>query len=395
VRYRLTKSLTLLRARSQSRFAVARQLGTRSVHGRSSVRWLILGLALAVMACARPPVVSRALPSPIVAHKKDELAPPVVDEPGGDMDGQAYKIGPGDAMLVAVYGHPELSIAAYAGQALNVAGGRASGLVVDNDGTAQFPLIGTVHVAGKTSAQLRSFLEQQLAIYVKDPKVTVQVIFNGSIRYYFLGQFTNPGMKTIDRPMRLLEALTLGGSINLERASLRRAYIARGGKRLTVNFQRLIREGDLRHNIRLKAGDVVFVPDNAAEVAFVFGGAPQTAAQGRTVPFINGSLDLLQALAGAGYGFRERVQGNLAKTVVIRSENDRGELFVINAESMLKGEAGSFALAPGDVVFIPPTGVTRWNLALEQLLPTLTAINGVMNPFVQYKLLTGDRVFFN
>lgn len=359
------------------------------------MRWLIWGLVLASVACSRPPVVSKALPSPILAHKKDELAPPVADEPGGEMDGQAYRIGPGDAMLVAVYGHPELSIAAYAGQALNVAGGRGSGLVIDNDGTAQFPLIGTVHVAGKTSAQLRSFLEQQLAIYVKDPKVTVQVIFNGSIRYYFLGQFTNPGMKTIDRPMRLLEALTLGGSIVLEKASLRRAYIARGGKRLTVNFQRLIREGDLKHNIRLKAGDVIFVPDNANEVAFVFGGAPQTAAQGRTVQFVNGRLDLLQALAGSGYGFRERVQGNLAKTVVIRTENDRGELFVINAESMLKGEAGSFALAPGDVVFVPPTGATRWNLALEQLLPTLAAINGVMSPFVQYKLLTGDRVFFN
>jgi polysaccharide export outer membrane protein len=157
---------------------------------------------------------------------------------------------------------------------------------------------------------------------------------------------------------------------------------------LPVNFQRLIREGDLRQNIMLEAGDVILVPDNASEQAFVFGGAPGSNPRGGAVPFVNGRLSLLQALAQVGFGQRERFQGRLEDTVVIRSESDRGELFVVDAERILEGEAASFELAPGDVVFVPTTAITNFNQALEQLLPTLQTISGLLTPFVQIKFLS-------
>jgi polysaccharide export outer membrane protein len=223
---------------------------------------------------------------------------------------------------------------------------------------------------------------------LKEPKVTVQVVFTGSIRYYFLGQFTQPGLKYSDRPLRLLEALSLGGSVQLERASLTTAYVARNGKRLPVNFQRLLREGDLRQNIRLRTGDVIFVPDMSAEQAFVFGGASGSNPQGGAVPFRNGRLDLLQALAQVGFGTRERALGKLSETRVIRSHGDRGQLFIVDAERMLKGEAAPFPLMPGDIVFVPQTGLASWNEAISQLVPTLQAISGLLNPFVQIKYLS-------
>src|SRR5690606_4087402 len=111
--------------------------------------------------------------------------------------------------------------------------------------------------------------------------------------------------------------LSLGGSVHLERASLRGAYVARGGKRLPINFRRLMREGDLSQNIPLRSGDVVFVPDNTVEQAFVFAGNANSAARGGAVPFRNSRLNLLQALAQAGYGFRERAQGRLSQTHII------------------------------------------------------------------------------
>jgi polysaccharide export outer membrane protein len=245
-----------------------------------------------------------------------------------------------------------------------------------------------VHVAGKTSEELHLFLEQELARYVKEPKVTVQVLFNGSIRYYLLGQFVAPGLKYADRPMRLLEALALGDSILLEKASLRGAYVSRDGKRLPVNFRRLLRDGDMRQNIRLHGGDMIFVPDNLSEQAFVFAGAAGSNARGGAVPFINGHLDILQALAQSGMGFRERAQGRLSAVRVIRSEADRGQFFVVDADSILRGEAANFPLVPGDIVFIPETGVTSWNEALQQILPTLETISGLLNPFVQIKFLS-------
>lgn len=352
--------------------------------------YLFLVLAVLLVGCSsRPAVVARSLPSPVVNHRHEVLDPKLVAEIVGERDGDAYRVGPGDTLLVAVYGHPELAIAPYAGAgSLSADRSRLSGLAIDNDGTIQFPLIGTVQVAGKTSAELRKFLEEELVTYVKDPKVTVQVVFTGSIRYYLLGQFTTPGLKYSDRPLRLLEALSLGGSVELEKASLRSAYVARKGKRLPINFYRLIREGDLTQDIRLRSGDVVLVPDNTHERAYVFGGATGSNPKGGTVSFVNGRLTLLQALAQVGFGTTEHVQGKLSETYVIRSEADRGEIFEIDAARLLHGEAADFELAPGDVVYVPPTWVTTWNQVLSQLLPTLQTVSGVLAPFVQIKYLS-------
>jgi polysaccharide export outer membrane protein len=356
-------------------------------------------LALAVcslLGCARQVVVRRTLPSAVISMDRDALDPAVLKQrldPSitiGERDGVAYRVGPGDTMLVAVYGHPELSISAYGGSSAAGVNPRSSGLVVDNDGSVQFPLIGSVPVAGKDSGQLRVFLEQELGRYIKDPKVTVQVVGTHSIRYYLLGEFREPGLKYSDRPLNLLEAMALGGSVNLDKASLRSAYIARAGKRLPINVRKLFRDGDLQQNIRLRTGDVVVVPDNTAEQAFVFGGAGNQGggpAKGGAVPFRNGRLDIMQALSQAGFGYRERAQGDFSSTRVIRSEGDRGELFVVDVERIMDGEAATFWLQPGDVVIVPQNGVVTWNLLMEQLLPTLQAVAGVLNPFVQIKYL--------
>lgn len=342
----------------------------------------MLGVLLG--ACATtPPVVSKPLPSAVVSHDREELDPELRAEALEFREGEAYRVGPGDALLVAVYNHPELSISSYSS---SMSSGKGSGLIIDNDGTIQFPLIGTVSVAGKTSDELRKFLERELAAYVQRPRVTVQVVFNGSIRYYMLGQFTQPGVKYSDRPLRLLEALTLGGTVNLPQANLRGAYVSRGGRKLPINFQRLLRSGDMSQNVPLQTGDVVFVPDNAGDRVFVFGGITGER-QGGAVPFLNGQLDILQALAQAGFGFRERVQGVLSETRVIRSEGDRGELFVVDVERILAGEAANFMLLPGDVIFVPTTAITDWNLAIQQLLPTLQSASALLNPFVQLQYL--------
>jgi polysaccharide biosynthesis/export protein len=359
---------------------------------RVGVRGLVALLALGACAPRSQPVVhAKALPSPVVARTEEVLDPGVIDSLVGQQDGEPYQIGPGDTLLVAVYNHPELAIATYAGVNGGAAAspsGRSAGLYVDNDGTIQLPLIGPVQVAGQSTNQLRQLLERELARYVKSPRVTVQVLFNGSIRYVLLGQFVSPGLKTAERPMRLLEAISLGGSIILDRASLGGAYVIRDNRRLPVNFRRLLREGDMRQNIRLRSADIVFVPDAASEQAFVFGGAAGSNAKGGPVTFPNGRLDLVQALAQAGFGFRERAQGDLSQVRIIRSEGDRGQFFVVNVNAILNGDAGSFPLAPGDVVFVPETGVTTWNEAIQQILPTLQTISGLLNPFVQIKFLS-------
>jgi len=60
----------------------------------------------------------------------------------------------------------------------------------------------------------------------------------------------------------------------------------------------------------------------------------------------------------------------------------------VDVQRILDGEAASFRLEPGDVVYVPPTAMTNWNQALEQLLPSLQVISNLLNPFVQIKFLS-------
>jgi polysaccharide biosynthesis/export protein len=346
---------------------------------------------LAGAGCSRPPVVARRVPSSVRSYRQDSIDPALLTEIVGEREGDAYRLGPGDSLLVAVYEHPEFSIAPFTPMGSAVVGSQGSrppGLLIDNDGSVQLPLVGTVQVAGKTTAEVRDLLEHALDVYIKEPKVTVQVLFAGNIRYYFLGVFASPGLKYSDRPLRLLEALSLGGSVDLERASLTTAYVARQGKKMPIDFRRLIIEGDLTQNIHLRTGDVVVVPDHQNEQAFVLGGVATSNPGGGAVPFINGRLTLLQALARAGFGQSERLQGDLADVHVIRSEGDHGYLFIVDAEAILEGEAASFDLAPGDVVFVPSSALSNWNQALSMLLPSLQTISGLLTPFVQLKYLS-------
>jgi polysaccharide export outer membrane protein len=358
-------------------------------------RLIRIGIQLAIVGCVitaaigcggTPPVTSKPLPTAVRSVRSEELDPEVFKQVTGSGEYDAYRVGAGDSLLVVVYGHPEVSIATYTG--VSPLGSRVPGFQVDNDGSIQFPLIGSVQVAGKTLNELRVYLEDRLKEFWHDPKVTVQVAFHGSIRYYLLGEFTAPGLKFSDRPLKLMEAMSLGGTVNLTRASLNSAYIARNGKRLPIDFQRLVRDGDLKHNIPMRSGDVVVIPDNASEQAYVFGDVTGDGGARGVVRFINGRLDILQALSQAGFGFQERSEGVLSETHVIRSAGDKGTLFVVDVERILSGDAANFHLAPGDIIFVPTTWVTDWNNALRRLLPSLQTISGLLSPFVQIKYLS-------
>jgi polysaccharide biosynthesis/export protein len=159
----------------------------------------------------------------------------------------------------------------------------------------------------------------------------------------------------------------------------------RKGRKLPIDFYRLLREGDQKQNIRLHTGDTIFVPDNTNEVVFVFGGNTK----GTSVPLINGRLNLIQALAAAGFNYTDHSMGQYENVRVIRSEGDRGQFITINAEKILRGKAAPFMLIAGDIVYVPETAWTKWNQILNQLLPSLQVIANLLNPFVQIKFLGG------
>jgi polysaccharide export outer membrane protein len=178
--------------------------------------------------------------------------------------------------------------------------------------------------------------------------------------------------------------MALGGGVDLSTADLYPAYVAQGNVKLPIDMHALLVNGDLSQNITLASNDLIVVPSSATENAFVFGAVGKPG----LVQFEAGHLSLLQALSVADLDLPNYTSARLSDVRVIRSAGRDGEFIVVNADLILQGKAASFDLEPGDIVFVPPTPVASWNQVLDMLLPSLTTVADILNPFVSIRYLS-------
>jgi polysaccharide export outer membrane protein len=317
-------------------------------------------------------------PSAIVSSETQTLTPDELRQVTDTRAEPSYLLGPDDVISVSIYLHPELSVPQ---PGLNSG---LSGALIGGDGTVSLPLVGAVKLAGLSIEQAQQALAAAYQPYVRDPNINIQLIQPQSMRYYLLGAFAAPGIKYPLHQLTLLEALALGGSVDIPAADLYQAYVAQGSTKLPVDLHALLIDGDLTQNIPLASGDTIVVPTSATENAFVFGAVGKPGA----IPFQSGALSLLQALSEAGLDLPNYTQSRLSQVRVIRAEGRSAEFYVVDATMILSAKAASFNLQPGDIVFVPPTTVATWNQALAQILPSLQTVSGALNPFVSIKYLT-------
>ena len=90
-----------------------------------------------------------------------------------------------------------------------------SGYTVDDRGEIDFPVLGKIHVAGKSRSERAAFIKDALipGNYVKDPVVTVEFM---NLTISVLGEVNNPGRFNIDRDqMTLLDAISMAGDLTI------------------------------------------------------------------------------------------------------------------------------------------------------------------------------------
>lgn len=87
------------------------------------------------------------------------------------------------------------------------------GYLVDEKGTIDFPVIGTISVAGFTIAQVKIFLKEKLSIYLKDPIINIQLL---NFKVTVLGDVGSPGIKTFNsNRVTLLDAIGASSDLTL------------------------------------------------------------------------------------------------------------------------------------------------------------------------------------
>lgn len=247
-------------------------------------------------------------------------------------------IGEEDELMLSVWGHPELTVT----------------VPVRPGGMISVPFVGEVKASGLTSQELKALLEKEFGKFIKTPTVSVVITKVNSYKVYILGEGlssggdggsvsgTTSGAITLKRDTTLIQLLSLLG-FKMD-ADLRSAYLMREGKKLTVDFYKLVRQGDVSQDLLLQPNDVIFVPLNVERRIKVIG-AVKTPGM---LPFIDG-MTTLDAILSSG-GFTEFASQN--SVVVIRKEGDEVKNIEVRMKDVIKGGDldKNLPLKPGDIV---------------------------------------------
>lgn len=160
-----------------------------------------------------------------------------------------YKLGPGDVLSIGVWGYEDL---------------KNEELIIRPDGKVAFPLAGELTAQGMTPGELTTALTAKLGNYVKDPNVTVNIAKFRTTRVYVLGEVNKPGMYELEKQHNLLDAVGMAGSYT-KRAAKKEIIIIRKedvNKQQKVNLLKLLKNGDVKQNVVLNEGDVVYLTSN-------------------------------------------------------------------------------------------------------------------------------------
>ena len=93
--------------------------------------------------------------------------------------------------------------------------GEISGYTLDDKGDIDFPIIGTLHIAGMTKSQIAALVKKRLMEenLVNDPVVTVEFM---NLYFSVLGEVKTPGKYAITKDqITLLEAISMAGDLSI------------------------------------------------------------------------------------------------------------------------------------------------------------------------------------
>ena len=149
-------------------------------------------------------------------------------------DGGAYKLGPGDQIIITVFGEDDLSM----------------NFRLNDTGTLNYPFLGELKIEGLGVAELEQLITSGLkGPYLINPEVTVSI---GEYRPFFVhGEVERPGGIPYQPGLTLEKAVALAGGFT-ERASRSKIEVIRAGDR-TATAQRIKLSGPVFH------GDVITV----------------------------------------------------------------------------------------------------------------------------------------
>jgi polysaccharide export outer membrane protein len=321
-----------------------------ALNRNTSTTQLVAGFSLALLlitatGCAskapQPPSdfkpVQRSAVAPLVSKEELALLEESVDP--------VYLIGSGDVVRVEVFGRPEVS-------------GKH---IVGPDGNITVPIAGNIVLTDRTRDEARSLIDQKLRQYFTHPFVTFIVDEYSSNQVTVLGRVERAGLQKFAKSPTLAEVLANAGAMPIldKQATLTRCAIMRGREKLIWVDLKSLLNGDPAFNLRMKKGDIVYIPDSSDTAVYVLGSVPKPGSY-RITP----RMTLLDALAQAGGPNEDAAPKQIG---VYRSGATKPEIISLT-DLMDVSRKVNFALEDGDVIFVPRNTMAEIGYAMRQVI---------------------------
>ena len=156
-----------------------------------------------------------------------------------------YLLGPDDEMTITLWGIPEEG---------------NYKVRINRDGMAIVPHIGAVRLAGYNLIEAQRVLHARFDQYFTGYQMNVSMGNLRSIMVYVTGNVRRPGAYTVSSFATLVNALLVSGGPS-ENGTMRRIELKRGSRTVTTfDMYAMLLKGDKSQDVRLEAGDVIFVP---------------------------------------------------------------------------------------------------------------------------------------
>ncbi len=281
-----------------------------------------------------------------------------------------YRISTSDVLSINLIEYPNITPSNNSTNA-SASNPYAAGYPVDQQGYVQFPLVGRVKASGLTVSQFTNNLRSQLQRYLKYPDPQVKVVnFRGS-KYFIDGAVKQPGEFNIaDAPISLYGAISMAGGATTEGDS-NSVILTRRGIQYELGLRDLQDMGISASQIYLQDGDSIHINRLDRNQVYVLGEFGDI----KPLEIPDHGITLAQVI-GQSKGLNPET-ANAAKVYVVRDHGNASytDIYYVNLQTVTNlALANRFEMHANDIVYVDPTGLTRWNRFINSVLPSSNAI---------------------
>lgn len=285
-----------------------------------------------------------------------------------------YRISTSDVLSIDLINYPNITPPNNNSINASASNPYAAGYPVDQQGYVQFPLVGRVKASGLTVSQFTNNLRSQLQRYLKYPDPQVKVVnFRGS-KFFIDGAVKQPGEFNIaDAPISIYGAISLAGGATTEGDS-NSVVLTRKGVQYELGLRDLQDIGIPASQIYLQDGDSIHINRLDRNQVYVLGEFGEI----KPLEIPDHGITLAQVI-GQSKGLNPTT-ANAAKVYVVRDHGVASytDIYYVDLQTVTNlALANRFEMHANDIVYVDPTGLTRWNRFINSVLPSTSAIQQI------------------